>query len=193
MVLLCGSGHLLGSVALGILGIVAGIELTRLEWVESQRGELAAWALCIVGALYCVWGLRHAYRQRPWTTTGWHSHGGGAHYHEHLHAGDRHSEPTEAPPSDLLTPWAIFVVFVLGPCEPLIPLLMFPAATQSVTGIFWVTGVFAVVTVATMLAAVTLGQIGLERLKIPVLTRFGHTTAGAAMLWCGVAIVWIGL
>ena len=54
VVLLCGSGHLVGSVALGTLGIVAGIELTRLEWVESQRGELAAWALCIVGALYCV-------------------------------------------------------------------------------------------------------------------------------------------
>ena len=83
--------------------------------------------------------------------------------------------------------------FVLGPCEPLIPLLMFPAATQSVAGIFWVTGVFAVVTVATMLAAVTLGQIGLERLKIPALARFGHTTAGAAMLGCGVAIGWMGL
>jgi hypothetical protein len=47
--------------------------------------------------------------------------------------------------------------------------------------------------VATMLAAVTLGQIGLERLKIPALARFGHTTAGAAMLGCGVAIGWMGL
>lgn len=193
VVLLCGSGHLVGSVALGVLGIVAGIELTRLEWIESQRGELAAWALCVVGALYCAWGLRHAYRQRPKTTAGWHSHGGGSHYHEHPHAGDTHSAPAEAPPSGSLTPWAIFVVFVLGPCEPLIPLLMFPAATQSVAGIFWVTGVFAVVTVATMLAAVTLGQIGLERLKIPALARFGHTTAGAAMLGCGVAIGWMGL
>ena len=55
VVLLCGSGHLVGSMALGILGVVAGIELTRLEWVESQRGELAARALCIVGAVYCVW------------------------------------------------------------------------------------------------------------------------------------------
>ena len=192
VVLLCGSGHLVGSVALGILGIVAGIELTRLEWVESQRGELAAWALCIVGALYCAWGLRQAYRQRPQPAAGWHSHGGGSHYHEHLHAGDHHSEPAEAPPSGSLTPWAIFVVFVLGPCEPLIPLLMFPAATQSVSGIFWVTGVFALVTVATMLAAVALGQIGLERLKIPTLARFGHTTAGAAMLGCGFAIGWMG-
>ena len=155
VVLLCGSGHLVGSVVLGILGIVAGIELTRLEWVESQRGELAAWALCIVGALYCVWGIRHAYRQRPQIDAGWHSHGDGSHYHEHLHAGDTHSEPAEAPPSGSLTPWAIFVVFVLGPCEPLIPLLMFPAATQSVSGIFWVTGVFAVVTVTTMVVSLT--------------------------------------
>lgn len=38
VVLLCGSGHLVGSVVLGGLGIVAGIELTRLEWIESQRG-----------------------------------------------------------------------------------------------------------------------------------------------------------
>ena len=192
VVLLCGSGHLVGSVALGILGIVTGIELTRLEWIESQRGELAAWALCIVGALYCAWGFRHAYRQRPQPAAGWHSHGSGSHYHEHLHAGDTHSQPAEAPPSGSLTPWAIFVVFVLGPCEPLIPLLMFPAATQSVSGIFWVTGVFALVTVATMLAAVALGQIGLERLKIPTLARFGHTTAGAAMLGCGFAIGWMG-
>ena len=54
VVLLCGSGHLAGSVAMGILGIFAGIEVTRLAWIESQRGELAAWALCIVGAFYCA-------------------------------------------------------------------------------------------------------------------------------------------
>ena len=70
--------------------------------------------------------------------------------------------------------------------------MIFPAATQSVAGIFWVTGVFAVVTVATMLAAVTLGQIGPERLKIPALARFGHLAAGAAMLGCGVAIGGMG-
>ena len=29
-----------------------------------------------------------------------------------------------------ITPWALFVVFILGPCEPLIPILMFTAKTQ---------------------------------------------------------------
>lgn len=193
MVLLCGAGHLIGSVALGVLGIFAGIELTRLVSVESQREELASWALCIVGALYCVWGLRHAYRHRTPADSGWHNHGGGSHYHKHMHTGDIHVTPTEAPPTGSLTPWAIFMVFVLGPCEPLIPLLMFPAATKSVSAIFLVTGVFAVVTVATMLTAVAIGRIGLGRLRIQQMSRFGHTSAGAAMLGCGIAIGWIGL
>ena len=116
-----------------------------------------------------------------------------SHYHAHLHAHKARSHNIEAPPSGSLTPWAIFIIFVLGPCEPLIPLLMFPAATQSVAGIFWVTGVFAIVTVFTMLGAVAIGQLGLERLRVPALARFGHSTAGATMLGCGIAIGWMGL
>ena len=44
VVLLCGSGHLVGSVVLGAIGIGVGLELTRLEWVETLRGDIAAWA-----------------------------------------------------------------------------------------------------------------------------------------------------
>ena len=170
-----------------------GIEVTQLEWVEAWRGDIAAWGLCVVGALYFVWGLRHAYQHRPQVRSGWHRHGDVSHYHEKLHAAEGHSQGFEEPPSGSLTPWAIFVVFVLGPCEPLIPLLMFPAAIQSVSGIVWVTSVFALVTVCTMLGAVALGQLSLERLRIPALARYGHSTAGAAMLGCGVAIGWMGL
>ena len=32
-----------------------------------------------------------------------------------------------------ITPWAMFIIFVLGPCEALIPLFMYPAAQQSGT------------------------------------------------------------
>lgn len=193
VVLLCGSGHLVGSVVLGAIGIGVGIELTRLEWVETLRGDIAAWGLCAVGALYLVWGLRHAYQQRPQEHSGWHSHDDVSHYHTHLHSNKTPEHTIEEPPSGSLTPWAIFIIFVLGPCEPLIPLLMFPAATQSVAGIFWVTGVFAIVTVVTMLGAVAIGQLGLERLRVPALARFGHSSAGATMLGCGIAIGWMGL
>jgi nickel/cobalt exporter len=159
----------------------------------NTAGDIAAWSLCGVGVLYLVWGLRHAYQQRPQERSGWHSHGDVSHYHTHLHANKTPEHTIEEPPSGSLTPWAIFIIFVLGPCEPLIPLLMFPAATQSVAGIFWVTGVFAIVTVVTMLGAVAIGQLGLERLRVPALARFGHSSAGATMLGCGIAIGWMGL
>jgi hypothetical protein len=40
---LCGIGHVLSSVVLGIIGIVLGISLNKLEALESFRGGFAAW------------------------------------------------------------------------------------------------------------------------------------------------------
>jgi sulfite exporter TauE/SafE len=53
-----------------------------------------------------------------------------------------------------LTPWILFLVFVLGPCEPLIPILMYPAAQSSITGLVAVTLVFALTTSITMVSVV---------------------------------------
>ena len=41
----CGLGHVLSSVVLGVVGIAAGVALNRLEAFEGSRGALAAWAL----------------------------------------------------------------------------------------------------------------------------------------------------
>ncbi len=38
--ILCGIGHVLSSVVLGIIGIDAGIALDKLELIEGTRGEL---------------------------------------------------------------------------------------------------------------------------------------------------------
>ena len=32
------------------------------------------------------------------------------------------------------TPWVLFLIFVFGPCEPLIPLVMYPAAKHNIQG-----------------------------------------------------------
>ena len=87
-----------------------------------------------------------------------------------------------------MTPWVLFIVFVFGPCEVLIPLLMFPAATQSMGALFLVTGVFGLATIATMTGAVWLALAGLDRLPFRGLQRYAHALAGAAVLLCGVAI-----
>lgn len=189
--LLCGAGHLGGSVVLGLLGIALGAQLAALEWLEGLRGEFAAWLLVGFGLAYMVWGLRQAWRNRPHSH--WHEHAGLVHRHEHTHHRDHAHVHARAGGEASITPWVIFVIFVLGPCEPLIPLLMYPAARESLPGVLLVTGVFGVVTVLTMLAAVWLTLRGLQRLRLPALERYAHALAGATVLACGLAIVFLGI
>jgi sulfite exporter TauE/SafE len=186
----CGLGHLVGSVGLGLVGIAFGAQLARLEWIEAVRGETAAWFLVGFGLAYMVWGFRRAWRNRPHGH--WHQHDGTLHNHEHSHDGDHAHVHDQGNPGSI-TPWLIFVIFVLGPCEPLIPLLMYPAATHSVTGVLAVTAVFGVVTVLTMLLAVWIASVGLSRLRFAGLARYDHAMAGFAIFVCGLAITVLGL
>ena len=41
---LCGLGHVGSSIVLGIIGVSIGIAITKIEFFESFRGNLAAWA-----------------------------------------------------------------------------------------------------------------------------------------------------
>ena len=189
--LLCGAGHLAGSVALGLVGIAIGFQLASLEWLEGLRGDLAAWLLVGFGLAYTAWGVRQALRNRPHTH--WHEHEGVVHRHAHTHHRDHAHMHAQAGRKPSITPWVIFVIFVLGPCEPLIPLLMYPAARESLPGVLLVTTVFGVVTVLTMLTVVWLTLHGLQRVRLPALERYAHALAGGTVLACGLAIVFLGL
>ena len=192
--LFCGSGHIVGSVLLGFIGIYASVQLGALEWIEGIRGDMAAWALVSFGLVYTAWGLRRAYKQR--SHAHWHSHDGVRHYHDHHHH-DEHSHVHSAENTDAnrrsVAGWVIFLIFVLGPCEPLIPLLMFPAANESMAGLVAVTAVFAVVTVLTMLAAVAFSVWGLRSLRLPSMERFSEAIAGGTITLCGLSIAVLGL
>lgn len=187
---LCGLGHVLSSVVLGFAGIALGVAVSRLEVVESLRGEIASWVLIGFGVMYTAWGIRRAVRNRPHTH--FHAHGEGeAHTHEHGHVGEHvHVHDTKA---RRLTPWALFIIFVLGPCEPLIPLLMYPAATGRVLDVTAVASVFGVVTIGTMLGVVLLLRSGLARLPLGPIERYAHALAGLAILMSGGAIKLFGL
>jgi ABC-type nickel/cobalt efflux system permease component RcnA len=188
---LCGVGHVAGSVILGLIGIAFGLSLAGLESLESSRGSLAAWGLILFGLLYMVWGLRRAKRGHRHAHL--HAHADGTvHLHPHDHAGNHlHPHPEEGKKS--ITPWVLFVIFLLGPCEALIPLLMFPAATESTGTLFLVTGTFGIATIATMLGAVVLGMEGVRRVSLKVLEPYSHSLAGLTILLCGVAIQFLGL
>lgn len=192
--LLCGSGHIVGSVVLGFIGIYASIQLNALEWIEGWRGDIAAWALVSFGLVYMAWGLRRGYRSK--THTHWHSHDGVRHSHLHTHETSHahaHSGEDTNDNRRSVAGWAIFIVFVLGPCEPLIPLLMFPAAKESVTGLVAVTAVFALVTVLTMLAAVAVSVWSLKSVRMPKMERFSDAIAGGTITMCGLSIAVLGL
>lgn len=189
--IVCGVGHLAGSVVLGILGIALGIQLASLEWLEGLRANFAGWLLIGFGLAYTAWGLRQAYRNRPHTH--WHTHGGTAHEHVHSHHEDHVHVHEKSAQKQSLTPWVIFIIFVLGPCEPLIPLLMYPAARENTAGVFAVTGVFGVVTVLTMTTVVGLSLRGLESVKLKRFERYYHALAGSAILVCGLGVSFFGI
>ena len=67
-------------------------------------------------------------------------------------------------------------------------MLMYPAAGGSWWGVALVVLVFGVATIATMLAAVTLGYLGISNLPIGRLERYSHVLAGLTLVACGLAI-----
>jgi nickel/cobalt exporter len=187
----CGIGHVGSSIVLGIIGVAFGIGVHKLVAVESVRGSLAAWVFIAFGLAYMLWGIRRAVRRRPHSHL--HQHGdGSAHLHEHIHFRE-HAHLHESPEKKNITPWVLFVIFVLGPCEPLIPLLMYPAAQNSVNGLIQVSVLFSVITISTMLVIVVAGTWGLSFVPLGKLERFSHAMAGAMILLSGVAIRFMGL
>ncbi len=92
-----------------------------------------------------------------------------------------------------ITPWALFIIFVLGPCEPLIPLLMYPAASNSMSGMILVATIFSVVTIGTMLGMVFLAERGIRLVSLKPLERYVHALAGGTICASGLAIKFLGL
>lgn len=190
---ICAIGHIGSSVVLGLIGVAFGLALKGLVDTESTRGDWAAWLLTAFGLAYFVWGLRLVYRRHPHQHR--HPHLTDAehpHQHVHTHLGP-HAHVHDMDSARTVTPWVLFVIFVFGPCEPLIPLLMYPAAESGVFDLVVITAVFGLVTTATMLAAVALGRAGVDFLPLKKVQRYSHALAGASILLCGLAMLFLGL
>lgn len=187
---LCGIGHVMSSVVLGFIGILAGVSLSRLEFMESFRGNIAAWLLIAFGLVYMVISLRKMYRNKRHVHRHVHA-DGTAHEHEHSHfSGHSHAHLSER---KNLTPWILFLIFVLGPCEPLIPLVMYPAAENNMSGVIIVSLLFSVVTITTMMGIVLAFRLGLSHINLRPVERYVNVIAGATILISGLAIQLLGL
>lgn len=188
---LCGAGHVASSIVIAAGAVVLGYGLERVELIEEFRGSLAAWLMIAFGAVYFAWGLTRAFRGRSHAHA--HAHEDGeVHAHAHTHGGAHlHAHAAEA--GLRVTPWVLFTIFVLGPCEPMIPLVMYPAAQGEWGQVLAVSAVFGALTVGAMLATVLLAVRGIRLLPLQRLDRFAHAAAGALVLGAGCAIQFLGL
>ncbi len=176
---ICGLAHVGSSVVIGLFGIGLSIKLAQLEAFEALRGSVTGWLIIAFGLAYMVWGIRKAVTY---------------HHRENvMYRLEKESGDTVKISYKQLIPWMLFVVFIFGPCEPLIPVLMVPASEVSTAGMILVASVFSLVTIGTMLLLVLAPQFGLQKLRFPGLKRYGHAMAGALILFCGVGIQFLGL
>lgn len=151
--------HVGSSVVLGGIGIALGIATIELQGVEAIRGEIGVLLLIGFGIAYAVWGWKHA-----------------RNHHHHSFQVDN---------KKVVTLWTLFGVFVLGPCEPLIP-LMFLATAYGASGVVVVTGVFAAVTLLMMVGQTLLGGSGIRLIKHEPAEKYSHAMAGFVIVLTGV-------
>ena len=173
---ICGVGHILSSVIIGFIGIFFGIELVKLVNLEESRGLLSGWMLLFFGLIYFLWGLRKTRIHK-----------------NKKNISDKHSYINSQKKASNITPWALFIVFVLGPCEALIPLFMYPAIQADMMLVFQVALVFGIVTLVTMLLSVFLLIKGLNIFKFNSSEKYSHVIAGASIMLCAIAINFVGL
>lgn len=185
----CGLGHVLSSVLLAFVAAALGWATGRIAWVQALRGDLTAYLLIGLGSLYVLGELlmrrRHVHV---------HEHGDGRlhmHSHQHGHGAEhRHDDVPHRVLAHQRTLWAMFIIFVLGPCEPLVPLVMAAAVEHDLAGALSVVGLFSFVTVGAMLALVAAGYLGLEQLRVGArVQRWSHTLAGTAVIVSGLLIL----
>ena len=170
----CGAGHVASSVVIGAAGVGLGVATDSLLRIESARGELAAALLIGFGLAYTAWAVWSPRRGRR---------GRGAAAH---------------PNGDIrgVTAWALFVVFVLGPCEPLIPLMAVPGLAGDWLAVAAVAAVFGLLTIGVMLAAVAAAWYGIGWIGRPGVhlgDRLAHATTGLVVAASGAAVLWLSL
>jgi nickel/cobalt exporter len=157
-----GIGHVLSSIILGAIGIAAGIGLSRLEKTESNRAQIAGLLIIGFGIAYAVWGLKRLKEG-----------------HNHFHMMDHQKAATI---------WTLIAIFLLGPCEPLIP-LMFMAVKYGWHGIMTTTISFSIVTVAMMILQAYLSFRGVKLIKAETWAKYTHIFAGIIIAATGAAVM----
>lgn len=188
----CGLAHVLSSVVIGLLGATLATGLASLHWFEQARAGWAATGLIVFGVVYSIKALWDIRVKSP-------------HRHVHIHADgtvhrDLHGHGASHAHWSSLTlarrggvTFALFVVFLLGPCEALLPLMTAPSLLNDAGASLLVALTFGCATLVTMNVLITLGWYGLRSSWLFKLEPHMHWLAGAIIALSGIGIQYGGL
>ena len=144
--------------------MILGFSLSSLESIESQRAQVAGLLLIGFGLAYAIWGIKHV----------------------------RHHHHKEIDTKRSVTIWSIIAIFILGPCEPLIP-LMFVGAAHGWTAVWLVSAVFGLVTLIMMIGQALLAYIGINLVYFKKMEHYTHATAGLVIAITGGMVMFLGI
>jgi len=163
-----GIGHVGISIIFSIIGIFLGFSLSRLKAVEGHRGEIALWLLIGFGIAYMLWGIKKAREKK------------------------RDAIDKESYKARTVAVWTMFAVIILGPCEPLIP-LVFLGYNYGYAGVIAVSAVFSIITIIMMLTQSVLAFMGIQFIKNGLIERYAHVFAGLVIALTGVFVMALGI
>lgn len=181
-VFVCGIAHVLSSFILGLAGIMVGLGVGVVERFQYDSGSVAKCLFFIFASAYLACGLYKALTRRPshrinrWITSDGSLIGGK----------DRSilREPTFL---------ALFAIFILGPCEMLAPLLVYPSSHLDWISTMAIAAVFSGATITAMLALVCLMWIGAGfiNLRKPEISLWGDAATGVVLLFCALFMFFV--
>jgi nickel/cobalt transporter (NicO) family protein len=183
----CGLAHVLSSALLGLMGVALGLSVAALETTQATRGQIAAWLLMGFGLAYFVWGLRRIYKARRHAHPHLHT-DGLMHIHSHDHFVE-HAHIHYDSGAESISGWVLFTIFVFGPCEALIPLVMYSAAKTDWIATCFIIAAFGASTISTMLTTVLTGHAGVQLLSSRTLAPWAPALGGVVIFICGLAVI----
>ena len=206
----CGVAHVASSVAVGALGMTLAVTLTALEGFQEARGYWVSWALVAFGTVYAIVSLALLKRKTSHRHTHVHA-DGRVHCHPHGHGEMSFEKPlqhhahtlreerqrglvgTVQRPMRGKVVAGLFIVFLLGPCEALLPLMTAPGLRQDIAAGLLVAAVFGAATLTTMVGLVAAGWFGMRG---DCFTRFEphlNWASGVAIAVSGLCVQFLGL
>ncbi len=167
LTMLCALSHVMFAMVIGQALLAMKFSFFRWEVFESLRGDVAAWVLIVTGVVYLIWALRKEIVATQ-------------------------AEDLQVKGQALKV--ALIVFFVVGPCEPLIPILSLPDWTHFPSMKWMVVGAFGLSTMVTMIGLVATGLWGMNYLRMPKFqaTRWPQALAAMTFIILGMGMKYLG-